>query len=111
MTTKGAKPNAKSKPRSQPSPETADEFDSQFPPEFSGLPDQLVTNFGPIIRLALAGGGYFGISVSDDRNSCKLAVRCGQFIFERRLNGIKQLEAASAFCFGKLRERVSVRTE
>lgn len=102
MKAKGVKKHEPKREGSESGPSPTDEFDNEFPSEFAGFPKQLIANIGPVIERALLGGGYFGISISDDRGSCKLVVRHGPFEFDRRLPTINHLEQALAFCFRKL---------
>jgi len=101
-------PSTKGKDNDQRGPAThkADTTPDDFPDELSGdfaiLPRQLVENIGTIAGLAVSGGGYFGISVTDDGGSCRLAVRNGSFVLDKRFSTIAKLEGALAYCLRKL---------
>jgi len=69
-----------------------DDFPEEFDGEFVQLPSQLVKNIGVIAGLAVSGGGYFGISVTDDGGSCRIAVRNGSFVLDKRFSTITKLE-------------------
>jgi len=81
---------------------TPDDFPDELNGEFSDLPTQLVANIGTIAGLAISGGGYFGVSVTDDGGSCRLAIRNGSFILDKRFSTIAKLEGALAYCLRKL---------
>ena len=82
-----------------------DDFPTELRGEFEQLPEQLTKNLGTIAGYAIADGGYFGISVTDDRDSCKLAVRCKSVTFEKRVGSITQLETLLAYCLRKLTDK------
>lgn len=86
----------------------ADTAPADFPTgldgEFSRLPAQTVKNLGTIAGLAVADGGYFGISVTDDGGSCRLAVRHQQVVLDKRLYRLSHLDTALAYLLSKLRE-------
>lgn len=79
-----------------------DDFPVELLGEFAELPEQLVKNIGTIAGASVAGGGYFGISVTDDGDSCRLAVRSGLFVLDKRFGSIAKLEGALAYCARKL---------
>jgi len=81
---------------------TPDDFPDELDGEFSDLSDVLVRNIGAIAGLAISGGGYFGISVTDDGGSCRLAIRNGPFVLDKRFSTIAKLEGALAYCLRKL---------
>jgi len=81
---------------------TPDDFPDELNGEFSDLSDVLVRNIGAIAGLAVSGGGYFGVSVTDDGGSCRLAIRNGSFVLDKRFSTIAKLEGALAYCLRKL---------
>jgi hypothetical protein len=83
---------------------TPDDFPAELRGEFEDLPQQLSANIGTVARAAVLGGGYFGISVTDDGGSVRLAIRHGNFAIDRRFYDVRKLESALAYCIGKLRE-------
>jgi hypothetical protein len=87
---------------------TPDDFPDELRGEFEHLPKQLTANLGTIAGIAVSGGGYFGISVTDDGGSVRLAIRHGAFAIDRRFYAIGKLESALAYCLGKLRDPESL---
>jgi len=83
---------------------TPDDFPDELRGDFDTLSDQLAANIGAIAAIAVSGGGYFGISVTDDGGSARLAIRHKSFELDRRFYGIGKLEAALAYCLRKLRD-------
>ena len=81
-----------------------DDFPSELLGEFATLPSQTVQNVGTIAGLAVGGGGYFGLSVTDDGGSVRLAIRHGSFVLDKRFYGLTKFEGALAYCLGKLRD-------
>ncbi len=79
-----------------------DDFPDELSGEFDTLSKTLVGNIGTIAGLAVAGGGYFGISITDDGGSCRLAVRSGPFVLDKRFSTVAKLEGALAYCLRKL---------
>jgi len=79
-----------------------DDFPDELNGEFSELSEQLVRNIGTIAGLAVSGGGYFGVSVTDDGGSCRLAIRSGPFVLDKRFSTIAKFEGALAYCLRKL---------
>ena len=102
MTTTKGKTNDERRPISPKASIAPDDFPEEFDGEFLKLPSQLIKNFGTIAGLAISGGGYFGISVTDDGGSCRLAVRSGSFVLDKRFSTIAKLEGAMAYCLRKL---------
>lgn len=100
MTTR--KPNGQKKPDSLQPPALPNDFPDILRGEFERFGDVHTGNIGTIAALALRGGGYFGISVTDDGGSCKLAVRCGKVAFEKRCYSLVQFEALLAYSLKKL---------
>jgi len=97
------KKNAPSGQVNKPGNTAPDDFPEELRGEFEQIPSQLAANIGAIAALAVAGGGYFGISVPDDGGSCRLAIRHKSFELDRRFSGIGKLEGALAYCLQKLR--------
>jgi hypothetical protein len=83
---------------------TPDDFPEELRGEFEDLPQQLAANIGVVARATVIGGGYFGLSVTDDGGSVRLAIRRGTFAIDRRFYDVRKLESALAYCIGKLRE-------
>lgn len=83
--------------------ETEDLLGADFAGEFGEVPTTLEAAIGCIARLAVIKGGYFGLSVSDDRVSCRLVVRTGKRGVDRRFYRLADLEAALAKCLTALR--------
>lgn len=81
-----------------------DDFPIELGGEFEGIPDQTLENIGTIAGLAISGGGYFGISVTDDGGSLRLAIRSGSFALDKRFYALAKFEGALAYCLGKLRD-------
>ena len=79
-----------------------DDFPSELAGEFAEISEQTVRNIGTIAGLAVRNGGYFGISVTDDGGSCRLAVRNGPFVLDKRFSTAAKLEGALAYCLRKL---------
>jgi hypothetical protein len=102
MPTGDKKSNGKSTERQHSLPTTPDDFPAELLGEFREMGRVLTGNLGTIAGLACAGGGYFGFSVTDDGESCRLAVRHGQFTLDKRFSSIAKLEGALAYCLGKL---------
>jgi hypothetical protein len=102
----GEKNNAPRRSTTKPGDTAPDDFPEELLGEFGKLSDQLTSNIGVIAAMSVSGGGYFGISVTDDAGSVRLAIRCKAFELDRRFYGIAKLEAALAYCLRKLREAV-----
>jgi hypothetical protein len=83
---------------------TPSDFPAELRGEFEDFPQQLSSNIGVVARASVAGGGYFGLSVTDDGGSVRLAIRHGNFAIDRRFYDVRKLEQALAYCIGKLRE-------
>lgn len=79
-----------------------DDFPAELGGEFSTLPEQTLLNVGTIAGLAVSGGGYFGLSVTDDGGSVRLAVRSGSFVLDKRFYALGKFEGALAYCLRKL---------
>ena len=101
MTTKRGETNATKRNKPVESLGVPDDFPAELLGEFSDLPDRLWTNIGTVIGLALAHGGYFGLSITDDGGSAKLAVRCTYVSFEKRVYKLADLERLTAYLLGK----------
>lgn len=80
-----------------------DDFPAELSGEFAELSDVTVKNVGAIAGLSVRGGGYFGISVTDDGGSIRLAVRNGSFALDKRFYAVAKFEGALAYCLNKLR--------
>lgn len=103
MTAKGTK-NGKPKDSSGTTVDNGPDFLAGIVSgEFAELPAQLVANIGTIAGLAITGGGYFGISASDDGVTARLVVKRGQLQTDRRYYRVADLEAALAKCLTVLR--------
>jgi len=102
MPTKKGNEDAQRRPVTPKASVAPDDFPEEFDGEFLKLPNQLVKNIGVIAGLAVSGGGYFGLSVTDDGGSCRLAVRNGPFVLDKRFSTIGKLEGALAYCLRKL---------
>ena len=79
-----------------------DDFPSELLGEFANLSDVTAGNIGHICRWAVSGGGYFGFSITDDGDSCKLAIRSKKLSIEKRCGSLVQLETLLAYCRKKL---------
>jgi len=79
-----------------------DDYPEELRGEFAKLPAQCVKNIGTIAGLTVSSGGYFGLSVTDDSGSLRLAVRHGAFVLDKRYYGLVQFETALAYCLRKL---------
>lgn len=83
---------------------TEDLFDGEFPGEFTDLPKTIENPLGVVARLVCSNGGYFGLSITDDGGSARLAIRTGKFVADKRFYRLTELEAALAKAFSRLRE-------
>jgi hypothetical protein len=79
-----------------------DDFPSELRGEFSEFSAVNIKCIGIIAGHATVGGGYFGLSITDDGDSCKLVVRNKKLAFEKRCGSLKQFEALLAYCQTKL---------
>ncbi len=79
-----------------------DDFPDELGGEFTTLPEVTIRNIGVIAGLAISGGGYFGLSVTDDGGSCRLAIRNGPFVLDKRFSTVAKFEGALAYCLRKL---------
>lgn len=104
MPTGAKKPNATKRDTEVKRDTTPDDFPAELRGEFEQLPRQLAANIGAVARAAVVGGGYFGLSITDDGGSARLAIRRGSFVLDRRFYAVGKLEAALAYCVGKLRD-------
>lgn len=80
----------------RPSDVPAD-FPSEFDGEFTGLSGQLLANLATLAGMAVGGGGYFGISITDDGGSIRLAIRRASFTFDKRFYNLHKFEGACAW--------------
>lgn len=103
MTTKGAKLNGKRDKIEVDATSKADFLTGLISGEFTDIQPQLAANIGTIAGLAISGGGYFGLSVSDDGVSAKLVIHRGNLQTDRRFYRIADLEAALAKCLTVLK--------
>jgi len=104
VATKREATNESKRPTTAKRDTTPDDFPAELLGEFSSISGQLATNIGTIAGLAINGGGYFGISVTDDGGSVRLAIRHGAFELDRRFYAVGKLEGALAYCLTKLRD-------
>jgi len=104
MTTRGSKKDATTSAGNTSRSHTPDDFPDELRGDFDEIPPQLAANIGTIAGIAVGGGGYFGLSVTDDGGSARLAIRHKSFDLDRRFYGIGKLEAALAYCLRKLRD-------
>ena len=88
----------------KPAAQTPDDFPDELGGEFTEIPDQLAANLGTVAGMVVSGGGYFGISVTDDGGSVRLAIRHGTLALDRRFYALTKLESALAYCVAKLRD-------
>lgn len=102
MATKKEITSAQRGPISPKADVSPDDFPAELDGDFAVLPGQLAKSIGAIAGLALRGGGYFGISITDDGGSCRLAVRNGTFALDKRFSSLVKLEGALAYCLRKL---------
>jgi len=103
MTTKGSKTNAPStKPKTEDAP-SEDIFAGEQFGQFGQIPPGLEAAIGALCRITIQSGGYFGLSVTDDGGSCRLAIRSGGLSADRRFYALPDLETAIARCYAKLR--------
>lgn len=106
MTTKGTKDARTTKSARDADTEKEDFLAGELHGEFTELPEQFANTIGQVARLTIAGGGYFGLSVSDDGVSAKLVINRGKLRTERRFYRLTDVEAALAVCLNKLRSTV-----
>lgn len=104
MPTKKDQSNAKPRTRAGKTDQVESQLDFEFSSEFSDLPEILCTNLGIILRLAIRNGGYFGLSVTDDGGSARLAIRCSRFTLDKRVYQLRQLELIASTVYSKLRD-------
>jgi hypothetical protein len=104
MPTTGAKKNATRPKDSASTTQTPDDFPAELRGEFEEVGGQLAANIGTVAGMAVSSGGYFGISITDDGGSVRLAVRHGTLALDRRFYTVGQLESALAYLVGKLRD-------
>lgn len=81
-----------------------DDYPAELRGEFERLHGQVVQNIATVAAAAISGGGYFGLSVTDDSGSLRLAIRHGAFALDKRYYGLAQFETALAYCMRKLGE-------
>lgn len=98
------KPNAKPGTIHREAIALPDDFPSELRGEFSELSDVNIKCIGIVAGHAVVGGGYFGLSITDDGDSCKLVVRHKKLAFEKRCGSLKQFETLLAYCQRKLTE-------
>jgi len=79
-----SKSNARTSSSSTPAMASADTVSYQFSLPFVELDRVTADNLGKLLRLALIGGGYFGISIPDDGGNCRLAIRCTRLVVDVR---------------------------
>lgn len=84
--------------------EAPSDFPSDLSGEFEELPAITVQNIGTIASLAVRGGGYFGLSITDDGGSARIAIRNGPFVLDKRFYQMSKFEGALAYCLRKLGE-------
>jgi len=94
--------DAKRRPANTQGNVAPDDFPDELSGEFAELPDQTIKNIGTIAGFAVRNGGYFGISVTDDGGSCRLAIRNGPFVLDKRFSTLAKFEGALAYCLRKL---------
>jgi hypothetical protein len=104
MATKGKQTNAERRAVEPKGDVTPADFDFITSGDFSDLSGQIVQNIGVVAAATTSGGGYFGLSTTDDGGSCRLAVRHGSLVLDRRFYRLTDLESALAYCIRKLRE-------
>lgn len=105
MATKGTN-NAKQQRTNSSTADHGEDFlAGEFTGEFAEISEQLAANLGTIAKLAVIGGGYFGISVSDDGVTSRLVIRRGAMATDRRFYRTSDLEHALAVALKKLAER------
>lgn len=104
MPTRGSKKDATASTGNTSRTHTPDDFPDELRGDFDEIPAQLAANIGTIAGIAVSGGGYFGISVTDDGGSARLAIRHKSFDLDRRFYGVGKLEAALAYCLRKLQD-------
>lgn len=80
------------------------DFPAEYGGEFQQLSPQLCANLGTLAGLTLASGGYFGISITDDGGSVRLALRRGPFQFDKRFYSLAKFEGATAWVARRLEE-------
>jgi len=103
MATKGTKPNASVRTSGREQTALPDDFPTELLGEFGSLPEQTIANIGTIAGYAIAHGGYFGISTTDDGGSAKLAIRAASLSFEKRVYKLADLDKLLSYSLGKLR--------
>lgn len=103
MPVKGAK-SGNARTNGAEKAELPSDFPSELLGEFTKFTDINLENLGRIVGLVARQGGYIGFSVTDDRDSCKLAVRCGKLAIEKRCGSLVQFETLLAYVFRKLTE-------
>lgn len=104
MTTKGPKNVVNGRKTTGTDVPSEDLFDGEFPGEFADLPKTIENPIGVVARLVCSNGGYFGLSITDDGGSARLAIRTGKFVADKRFYRLTELEAALSKAFSRLRE-------
>lgn len=104
MPSAGDKKSGTRQKTNQPAATAPDDFPEELGGEFEEMGGQLAANIGTVASLAVRGGGYFGISVTDDGGSVRLAVRHESVTLDRRFYALGKLEAALAYLVRKLGE-------
>lgn len=91
--------------RKKDSPDASSEdiFAGSVTAQFGAIPKSIEAQVGLVARLTISAGGYFGLSVTDDGGSCRLAIRHGTLVADRRFYTLGDLEAALSTCYSKLR--------
>lgn len=103
MATKGAKNVVKGRESTASDIEAEDIFGAEFSGEFGNIPETLEAAIGAIARLAIVNGGYFGLSVTDDRVSCRFVLRTARFTADKRIYRLSDLSSALQISLKKLR--------
>lgn len=103
MATKGAKNVIKRGTSTDKDTAAEDIFGADFDGEFGAIPQEVEAAIGAIARLAVINGGYFGLSVTDDRVSCRFVLRTGRFTADKRLYRLSDLNQALQISLHKLR--------
>jgi len=102
MSSTGDKKNATRQKANQPATTTPDDFPEELGGEFEQMGGQLAANIGTVAAMVCSGGGYFGLSVTDDGGSVRLAVRHESLALDRRFYALGKFEAALAYLVRKL---------
>jgi len=104
MESKGAKTHDAGRTNGHNAIEKEDLLDDAVTGEFAEIPQSLEAAIGAICRLSVINGGYFGVSVTDDRVSCRIVVNTGKGKHDRRYYRLADFSDVLAKLLPKLKQ-------